>query len=384
MRICFVCSEYPPSPHGGIGTFTQITARALVCAGHEVRVVGIYSDSKEQPAGSQDQGVAITRIMEPLHRMGWLHGRYRLYQTLMQWARGREIDLIEVPDWQGLAARWGALPVPVVTRANGSATYFALEMGRVPKRLSAWLERQSVRRSDFWTAVSRHTAARTQSIFGLQPADAIPYNPVELPAVRPKPIPRTGVVFSGTLTEKKGIVSLIRAWSAVQRHCPGANLNIFGKDGTAPAGGSMKAFLQSIMDLETARTVTFHGHVSREAVLKALHGARVAVFPSYAEAFAIAPLEAMACRCPTIYSTRGSGPELIPDERCGFLVDPDRPEQITSAITRLLRDDELAKSIGRAGYTWVSENFTINRLLPRNESFFRECIDRFAIRLAAA
>ena len=41
MKICFLCSEYPPVPHGGAGTFTQVTARALVQAGHDVRVVGL-------------------------------------------------------------------------------------------------------------------------------------------------------------------------------------------------------------------------------------------------------------------------------------------------------------------------------------------------------
>src|SRR2546429_2994566 len=24
MNICFICPEYPPGPHGGVGTFTQI------------------------------------------------------------------------------------------------------------------------------------------------------------------------------------------------------------------------------------------------------------------------------------------------------------------------------------------------------------------------
>jgi glycosyltransferase involved in cell wall biosynthesis len=92
----------------------------------------------------------------------------------------------------------------------------------------------------------------------------------------------------------------------------------------------------------------------------------------------------MACQCPTIYSTRGSGPELIQHERNGFLVDPENPDQIASATIRLLRDENLAMSVGRAGHIWVCENFTIDRLLPKNESFLRECIDRFAMRAAAA
>jgi hypothetical protein len=43
MRVCFLCNEYPPGPHGGIGTFTQMLARALVQAGHQAWVIGRYS-----------------------------------------------------------------------------------------------------------------------------------------------------------------------------------------------------------------------------------------------------------------------------------------------------------------------------------------------------
>ena len=40
MKIVFVCNEYPPRPHGGIGTFVHTIARALLQKGHQVTVVG--------------------------------------------------------------------------------------------------------------------------------------------------------------------------------------------------------------------------------------------------------------------------------------------------------------------------------------------------------
>ena len=42
MKVCFVCSEYPPSVHGGIGTYTAVLGQALRRRGHEVRVIGVY------------------------------------------------------------------------------------------------------------------------------------------------------------------------------------------------------------------------------------------------------------------------------------------------------------------------------------------------------
>ena len=385
MKICIVCSEYPPSPHGGIGTFTQVIGRALVRAGHAVRVIGVYSSASDQPPYADDEGVGIWRIAEPARPLGWVYARYLLFRTISQWASRDEIDLIEVPDWQGWAAGWGNLPVPVITRANGSGTYFALEAGRKPKRVTVWLERESLRRSDYWVAVSRYTAEKTRHAFDLQsPPSAILFNAVDVPAVISAKAPRRGVLFSGTLTEKKGILSLIRAWPAVVRQHPDTKLDIFGKDGTSPQGGSMKAFIKAQLGGDVMGSVMFHGHVSRDRLIAALQRARVAVFPSYAEAFAIAPLEAMACGCPTISSSRGSGSELLESGRDGLTVDPDEPQQIAGAISRVLGDDDLASSLGRAGTVRVRENFSIDRLLPLNEAFFRECVSSFCRRTSTA
>ncbi len=385
MKLCFICSEYPPAPHGGIGTLTQTLGRALVRRGHEVRVLGVYSGASCSPQYAEDQGVRLWRLCETAAPFAWVRARYKLFRTLQDWSLRGEIDLIEVPDWQGWAAGWPKLPVPVVTRANGSSAYFAMEMNRETRRVNAWLEEASLRRSDFWAAASRYTEQQTRRVFRLRsPADAILYNPVQLPECPSGSKPRSGVLYSGTLTEKKGIVSLIQAWPSVLRECPGARLRIFGKDGTSPRGGSMRAFLETGMDGAVARSVTFHGHVDRDTLVRALHEARAAVFPSYSEAFAIAPLEAMACGCPTIYTRRASGPELIEPEHNGLLIDPDRPEAIAEAIIRLLRDDGLASALGQAGCERVRQRFSLDRLVVEDEEFYRECREQFRRRDAKA
>jgi glycosyltransferase involved in cell wall biosynthesis len=139
----------------------------------------------------------------------------------------------------------------------------------------------------------------------------------------------------------------------------------------------MKAYLSSMLGEDLNGSVSFHGHVTRKQVFSALTTARLAVFPSYAEAFAIAPLEAMASGCPTVYSNRGSGSELIEHERTGLLVDPDRPLEIAAAIGRLLKDDDLARRIGLEGQRHVGSKFSIVKLLEENIAFYRSCVDRY-------
>lgn len=385
MKICFVCSDYPPGPHGGIGTMTQLLARALVRAGHRARVVGVYAPSYPAPDRESDEGVEVWRLREPTGRIGWIRARHDLFTLIARWSRAGEIDLVEVPDWQGWAAGWPRLPVPVVARLNGSATYFGAELGSPVRWHVRQLEQRSLDRSDFWCSASRYTADRTQRVLSHpRPPDAILYNPVELPPITSgSERSRDSIVFSGTLTEKKGVISLARAWPLVARAVPRAELQIFGKDGVVSGGGSMRAHLAALLKGQPGEhRVHFHGHVSRAELLRALGSARAAVFPSYAEAFALAPLEAMAAGCPTIYSTRGSGPELIDDGRDGLLVDPDEPERIADALIRVLEDDSLAWTLGAAGRRRVVENFSVDAAVVRNAEFYARCIESFGARRA--
>jgi glycosyltransferase involved in cell wall biosynthesis len=379
MRICFLCGEYPPGPHGGIGTFTQTMARALVQAGHQVRAVGVCSANYPAADREEDQEVQVWRLRIPAGRVGWVKARHELFQTVKRWASNGEVDIVEVPDYQGWVAGWPQLPVPVVARLHGSSSYFAAEMGRPMKRTMFLLERASLRRADFWCSVSRYTADKTQRLFGLRSGPrAILYNPVDMPT-KSEPPARSShqVVFTGTLTAKKGIVSLIQAWPRVTAVHKDAELHIFGKDGRTDDGQSMQAFLLKQINGRGGESVHFHGHVPREEIFRALQTVRVAVFPSYAEAFAIAPLEAMAHCCPTIYSRRGSGPELIEHEHDGLLVDPDQPDEIADAIIHILSDDHLAGRLAKAGHERVRETFSMEAILAQNESFYRDCIREF-------
>jgi glycosyltransferase involved in cell wall biosynthesis len=101
------------------------------------------------------------------------------------------------------------------------------------------------------------------------------------------------------------------------------------------------------------------------------------VFPSYAEAFAVAPLESMACECPTIYSRRGSGPELLTDGKEGLLVDPDKPEEIAAAMVRVLHDDNFARNLGQAARAHVIEKFSTRTLVSQNVEAYTQALEQF-------
>ena len=131
-----------------------------------------------------------------------------------------------------------------------------------------------------------------------------------------------------------------------------------------------RPFFERVCPARQPSRVHFHGRVPREAVMDRLAEASVAVFPSFAEAFAIAPLEAMAAGCPTITSALGSGPELLEHGTDGLTIDPRSPEDIAVAIGRLLSDEGSARTLAERGRQTIERRFSIDRLLPVNVAMY--------------
>ncbi len=383
MTICFVCGEYPPLTHGGIGTITRVLGSAAARAGHEVRVVGVVPPGSTVPPYEERDGVRVWRLVEPPRwRGGWVAGRYALCRQVRRWSQRGEIDLVEVPDWQGWAAGWPALRVPVIARLHGSMSYFAREVDRPVSRMAFRLERASLRRADFISSTSEYTRRRTADLFGLTTAAVVLLNPVESIDVRGTPLDGR-VVFTGTLTAKKGVLSLMDAWESVAAACPEAELHCYGRDGSAAGSDSMQGAMIARVSPSARARLHFHGHVTRPTVIAALATASVAVFPSYAEAFAMAPLEALAVGCATVSTTRGSGPEQFVHERHGLLVDPADTPRLAAAIVELLRDRPKRERLARAGREWVRERYDLASLLSANLSFYEQCRADFVGRRAA-
>jgi glycosyltransferase involved in cell wall biosynthesis len=91
-------------------------------------------------------------------------------------------------------------------------------------------------------------------------------------------------------------------------------------------------------------------------------------------------LEAMVVGCPTIFSDRGSGPELLTHGQEGLLVNPDSPDDIAESILRVVENPSFAAEIGRAGRIRVEQTFSVDRLVLQNESFYERCCRNFRMR----
>src|SRR5205807_6094997 len=88
--------------------------------------------------------------------------------------------------------------------------------------------------------------------------------------------------------------------------------------------------------------------IIREADLPVVYSlADVFVFPSLIEGFGLPPLEAMACGTPVLASTTSAVSEAVGDAALAF--DPRDPEQLVTALSRVLSDAALRTTLSQRG-----------------------------------
>lgn len=379
MHICFVCGEYPPSKHGGVGTFTQTLARALVAQGHQVSCIGVYlaaADSEEN-----DQGVRVVRLANARVRgTGFIVNSRRFQAKLRRLHRETPIDVIEGPE-VGLFAVPARFPAAKIIRMNGGHRFFTVTLGEPPQRWHSWIEKRSFAHADFLCAVSRYVAEETRKLLHLgdRPITILP-NPVDVTRFKPNDsVPEEAglIVFAGTVVEKKGVRQLVQAMPQIVQAVPQAHLVVAGRDTVDSATGkSFTEHLRALVPHELRDKIEFRGAVANDQLPELMARAVLCVYPSHMEALPLAWLEGLAMGKAVVASRTGPGPEVIEDGVSGLLCDPHDPASIAAAIVRVLADDELRKRLGKAARAAAVEKFAIDVLVARNEAFYEQCLQQ--------
>jgi len=112
-------------------------------------------------------------------------------------------------------------------------------------------------------------------------------------------------------------------------------------------------------ELGVQNRVVFLGAVAHAGMPAILRSADVVTCtPSYGS-FGLVALEAMACGIPVVASAVGGMVDTVVDDVTGRLVMPQRPRECAEAVTAILRDSFLRRSLGLAGrdracarYSW--------------------------------
>jgi glycosyltransferase involved in cell wall biosynthesis len=98
-----------------------------------------------------------------------------------------------------------------------------------------------------------------------------------------------------------------------------------------------------------ANEIRHLGFVPDQDLPDLYRAATAAVYPSLYEGFGLPPVEAMACACPVLSSTRGALGEVVGD--AALTVDPEDINALAAGLERLAREPDLRKRLCQAGPT---------------------------------
>jgi colanic acid/amylovoran biosynthesis glycosyltransferase len=170
---------------------------------------------------------------------------------------------------------------------------------------------------------------------------------------------RVTVLCVGRLVPEKGQSLLIEALGLLSNEAARKVRLVIAGDG--PDRDKLHRLAASVVSSE----IVFTGSVNQTQLLSLYNDAEIFCLPSLAEGLPVVLMEAMAMELPVI-STRVAGiPELVTDRQCGVLVTASRVDQLAGALRELLEDNDLRRSLGRAGRERVTTDYNIRQSVAR-------------------
>ena len=346
--------------------------------GHRVTVLGWGSRSESDDQGVKVRFLAATRVP----RMGWLLNRWAAQRELNRMVRQESLQVVEAADWCGMSA-FLRPDCPLVVRCHGSATYFADLLGERVRRSVRYAEGWALRCAADVVAVSAFAAEKTAEVFKLsRPIGVIP-NGIDISQFSPEPNGESDpnlVLYLGTLVRKKGVLDLPLIFARLWQQRPQARLLLVGRDNPDRATGadSTWSLLQAALPAEHRSKVRYVGVKSYDQVQNYVRQAVICVFPSYAEAFPLAWLEAMACAKAVVAYDIGWAAEAIETGKSGVLVPPGDSEAFARALDRLIAAPEEIRRLGQAARRRVEERFTSAIVARQSLAWYRHALSKAA------
>lgn len=227
-----------------------------------------------------------------------------------------------------------------------------------------WATRAAARRARRVVTVSRFSAGEIVRWLGV-PRERVVVAPnaaFDVEGVEPSGPRDPVVLFVGSLFNRRRIPELLQAFSDVVPRVPDARLVLIGDNRTHPRIDPREI----AAGLGIAARVDWREYVNDQELETAYWSARVFVFLSDYEGFAITPLEALAHGAPPVLLDTAVAREVYGDG--ARLVSGDRAA-VADALATLLRDDAahadlLARGKRRlAKFSWTDTAATVRRAI---------------------
>ncbi len=378
MHIGFITPEYPQLElpgSGGLGTSIKNLAENLIIENIRVSVFILGTSIEKDFIENNIHFYFLKTLRFP--GFTWYVTRIKFQNTINAIVSKTNINLLEAPDWTGITAFMN-FKVPLVIRCNGSDAYFCELEGRKQKWKNRWFEKNALNNADSIISASSFTGKKTKEIFNLKKNIQTIYNGVNVNDFRPLDLEQEpqSILYFGTIIRKKGVLELAASFNILKKMAPNAVLALLGKDSLDVIEN--RSTLQMVMDLIEKKywgDVVHLSEVPYDKVSKEIAKAQVIVLPSFAEAFPMTWLEAMAMEKAMVTSNIGWANEMMINGETGYMVDPNDHMDFANKIQLLLNNSNLRMRMGKNAREQVKQHFSSEVLMKINIEFYNSMID---------
>lgn len=161
----------------------------------------------------------------------------------------------------------------------------------------------------------------------------------------------------GNVRQAKGYGVLIKAASALISQNKNVHVVVAGDTNS----GLMAELRDQISKAGLSHCVHFIGFVEDSA--RFLSQLDIFVLSSLTEGFSIATVEAMATGLPVVVTRCGGPGEIVTDGVDGVVVPTKEPQELASAIARLIDDEGLRNRLSRKAFESARQRFDIDRTI---------------------
>jgi glycosyltransferase involved in cell wall biosynthesis len=314
-------------------------------------------------------------------RSSWYYWAYAVQIALN--ARAQRCDIIHILNLSQFA--------PIIRALNPQSKIVLHMHCEWLTRLNPSSIRHRLRSVDLVLSCSNFVTTQIRDAFPeFADRSATLYNGVDISRFKPNGQPRETnrtkrLLYVGSVAPHKGLHVLLAGLPEVVKRIPELRLDIVGSpsyplpwDWLQTLGDPMEMarlakfydgrgyewhLKEQIRRLNLTDHVEFSGELSRADLTERFRSADVFVFPSlWNELFGMPTAEAMASGVPVVTSRIAGLPEVVEHEKTGFLVPPGDPSALADAITRLLEDEGLRRSMGQVGRERVLQHFTWDKI----------------------
>lgn len=238
------------------------------------------------------------------------------------------------------------------------------------------MERAALHRASTLSSPTRDLADELKRKWRIKDTAVFP-NPLPSLAKEAPPIKSIDtLVHTGRLEFRKGTHILLHAITRLSQTNPTLKLLLIGAPyGKASDGTDYGTYLKTLIDKYGLNNrVEWIKGLSRDALLKKLSEASIAVYPAVWDNFPYAALEAMSLGLPVIAASVGGFPEFIRHGQDGLLFEPNSAEACSKAILTLVNNPTMASQIAQSGQERVNTLCDPERIAERTEDLYKRAL----------